>query len=480
MAGLATSKNVPLPKNWSKNTKLAFLNAVSLAHRAIVVAHSWCANSRIPGIRRTAEIEHLKAQLALSQEIQRIKDARWSHIPPEKRPHYPPTERLAILAIRAAQGWNKAQTGREFAVTGETIARWTKRLDDEGEDALVALPTPVNRFPDFVTLLVQQLKSMCPIMGKQRISDTLARAGLHLSASTAGRMIKKNIPKPNPTGTEPTKTDESDKSDTVDEATIAAANGDQSNPTTNAESADTKPKRVVTAKRPDHVWHADLSAFPTWQGFWVPWVPYSWVQAWPFSFWVLVVVDHFSRKTMMIRCFRGIPSAAKVIEAMDVAIAIAGRAPKYIITDQGAQFRDDYRDWCELRGIKPRFGAIGQHGSIAICERFIRTIKQECARRIIIPLRTSLFEAELISYALWYNEHRPHQSLQGRTPNEVYEGRVAARDEPRLEVRRVQKGDDAAAEGVEPIDKTVPRLRLVVKHFEGRKHLPIVELERAA
>jgi hypothetical protein len=51
---------------------------------------------------------------------------------------------------------------------------------------------------------------------------------------------------------------------------------------------------------------------------------------------------------------------------------------------------------------------------------------------------------------------------------------------PRIEVRRVL---NAAGDGMnsapQPAEK-VPRLRLIVKHFENRKHLPLVELERAA
>jgi hypothetical protein len=228
------------------------------------------------------------------------------------------------------------------------------------------------------------------------------------------------------------------------------------------------------------VWHTDLTAIPTLLGFWIPWFPKCWEQHWPFCFWTLVVIDHYSRKAMLLHCFRGRPTATEVTDTLDIAIAMVGKAPKYIISDQGTQFREDYKDWCEIRGIKPRFGAIGQHGSIAICERFIRTLKQECVRRIIIPLTTEAFERELLTYALWYNEHRPHQSLQGRTPNEVYESRFPARDMPHIEVRRMPKGKHSDTAVVERLTEKAPRLRLVVKHFENRRHLPIVELERAA
>jgi hypothetical protein len=33
-----------------------------------------------------------------------------------------------------------------------------------------------------------------------------------------------------------------------------------------------------------------------------------------------------------------------------------------------------FKDWCDGQGITPRFGAVGQHGSIALIERFILSL----------------------------------------------------------------------------------------------------------
>src|SRR5581483_1017096 len=101
-----------------------------------------------------------------------------------ERPHYAPTERLAILELRAARGWSLAQTASIFQVTPATIASWTKRLDEEGPDALLRTPEPINKFPDFVRYLVQRLQTHCPRLGKVKIAQILARAGLHLAVST--------------------------------------------------------------------------------------------------------------------------------------------------------------------------------------------------------------------------------------------------------------------------------------------------------
>ena len=40
------------------------------------------------------------------------------------------------------------------------------------------------------------------------------------------------------------------------------------------------------------------------------------------------------------------------------------------------------RQWCRRRGIRPRFGAVGKHGGIAIADRFVRSLKTERTRRM--------------------------------------------------------------------------------------------------
>src|SRR5207249_9976980 len=101
-------------------------------------------------------------EILLLREESRIKDVRMDQIRPQRRPHYPPVERLAILELRAARGWSLAQTAARFLVTPLTISSWTTRLDEEGADALVRIPVPVNRFPEFVGYMVRRLRVLCP------------------------------------------------------------------------------------------------------------------------------------------------------------------------------------------------------------------------------------------------------------------------------------------------------------------------------
>lgn len=156
--------------------------------------------------------------------------------------------------------------------------------------------------------------------------------------------------------------------------------------------------------------------------------------------------------------------------------------PKYIISDKGSQFWcDGFEAWCKHKGIEPLFGALGKCGSIAVIERFIRTLKDECTRRVIIPLRRSDMRRELTLHLDWYNEHRPHEFLVGRTPNEVYHDRPAANEMDRIEVRPHWPPDPSCAAPPAAIDgETGQKVLLVVSYHEGRKHLPVIKLRQVA
>ena len=97
-----------------------------------------------------AEKDRLIQEMELLREEMRIKDTRMASIPAQRRPHYSPVERLAILELRAARIWTRQADGRTVLVTPATIASWMKRVEEEGPAALVQPRGPVNRFPDFV------------------------------------------------------------------------------------------------------------------------------------------------------------------------------------------------------------------------------------------------------------------------------------------------------------------------------------------
>ena len=97
---------IPLPKGWQDCVNSAVLHAIALAHYSIVYARAWAADSINARVRLAAENDRLHEACALLREEIRIKDIRIAQIAPQRRPHYGPLERMAILELRAARGWS--------------------------------------------------------------------------------------------------------------------------------------------------------------------------------------------------------------------------------------------------------------------------------------------------------------------------------------------------------------------------------------
>jgi transposase InsO family protein len=354
---------------------------------------------------------------------------------------------MAILQMKAARCWSLKQASQEFLVTADTIRSWLKRVDEEGPNALIQLREPVNKFPDFVRCLVQQLRVLCPMLGKVKIAQILARAGLHLGATTVGRILKeKPIPKPR-----------------KNQKTIG------NNP-------------VVTSRYPNHLWQIDLTTVPIGPGFWTTWQPFSLPQCWPFGWWIGAIIDHHSRRIMGITLFEREPTSEAVRTFLGRVIHTAGATPRHLVSDQGPHFScKEFKPWCRRKGIRPRFGAIGEHGSIAVIERLSLTLKQNIRWLTLVPLRRRAFLRELRYVAAWCNSHRPHMTLGGRTPDEVHHLLRPMNGQPRFEPRDNWPRRSPCAKPVTLV-KGKPGVQLACElTFQGkRRHLPVVTLKRTA
>ena len=254
----ATGPSIPLPASWSDHVKAATRHVISLARLAMIRTRSWAVNCPNARIRLKAKLEQAESEVANLREELRIKDARMLSVDARRRPHYRPTERLAILELKAARGWSGAETARRFLVKPATIAYWMKRVGEDGESGLLKTQEPVNRFPDFVRYIVRRLKTLWHFMGKKTIAQTLARAGLHLGVTTVKRMLKEKDRKPPESS----------------EKAIEKEKGKEE-----------KKRKPVVSKYPNHVWHVDLTVVSTCAGYWTPWFPFAIPQFWPFAWW---------------------------------------------------------------------------------------------------------------------------------------------------------------------------------------------------
>ena len=221
---------------------------------------------------------------------------------------------------------------------------------------------------------------------------------------------------------------------------------------------------------------------PTSAGFWASWLPFALPQCWPFCWWLAVVVDHYSRRALGCAIFKRQPTSQAVRQFLGRVIARVGAAPKYLITDSGAQFTcSRFQPWCLRHGIATA-AARRPDRQHAVVEPFIRTLKDGCTRVLaVVPSLRRSFQRELQLFFLWYNGDRPHATLEGATPDEIYFRRRPACRAPRFEPRAAwPRASPCSKSQVLVKGRSGVHLDLTAEFIAGRRHLPIVKLKRVA
>ncbi len=101
-----SAPTIPLPKAWNSHVKSAVLHVISLAQYATCYTRGWAADSCNPRVHQQANVDRLNQEVVLLQDQLRIITLRLKSIPARSRPQYKPTERMAILELKAARGWS--------------------------------------------------------------------------------------------------------------------------------------------------------------------------------------------------------------------------------------------------------------------------------------------------------------------------------------------------------------------------------------
>ena len=112
------------------------------------------------------------------------------------------------------------------------------------------------------------------------------------------------------------------------------------------------------------------------------------------------------------------------VEALTEALA-RGR-PEVFNTDQGSQFTSrEFTQILQDRGVKISMDGKERYADNIFVERSWRTVKYE---EVYLKAYVNASEAsrELGAYFRFYNNQRPHQSLNYRTPAEVFHGAIIA------------------------------------------------------
>lgn len=165
--------------------------------------------------------------------------------------------------------------------------------------------------------------------------------------------------------------------------------------------------RGVKIERANHVWAMDITYIPMRRGF----------------VYLAAVVDVASRRVLAHRVSITM-EALFCIEAVEEALARHDR-PEIFNTDQGSQFTSiEFTSVLMAQGVAISMDGKGAWRDNVFVERLWRTVKYE---EVYLRAYDSVSEARIsISrYLAFYNQGRPHSSLDGRTPDEAYFGAQA-------------------------------------------------------
>ena len=160
--------------------------------------------------------------------------------------------------------------------------------------------------------------------------------------------------------------------------------------------------RDLKIERPNQVWATDLTYIPMRRGF----------------VYLAAIVDVFSRRVLAHRVSITM-EADFCIEALEEALARHGR-PEIFNSDQGSQFTSsDFTGVLTAAKVAISMDGKGAWRDNVFVERLWRTVKYE---EVYLRAYDSVPEARasIARYLSFYNQGRPHSSLDGRTPDEAY------------------------------------------------------------
>lgn len=154
--------------------------------------------------------------------------------------------------------------------------------------------------------------------------------------------------------------------------------------------------------RPNQVWATDITYIKLPTGF----------------VYLVTILDVFSRRILSWRLSNSL-STIFCLEALNEALETSG-VPEIFNSDQGAQFTSDEWIYTLINwNIKPSMTGVGRCLDNIHQERFWRTLKYE---NTYIYGYENMIDARLKIgiFIKFYNDERPHQSLDYQNPDEVY------------------------------------------------------------
>ncbi len=94
-----------------------------------------------------------------------------------------------------------------------------------------------------------------------------------------------------------------------------------------------------------------------------------------------------------------------------------GQAPKYLICDHDSKYGSCFRRVATTSGIKLLKTPVHTPQANAVCERFLRSVRQECLDHLLI-LQEKQLQRVLNEYVGYFNRARPHQGIAQLIPQQ--------------------------------------------------------------
>lgn len=171
--------------------------------------------------------------------------------------------------------------------------------------------------------------------------------------------------------------------------------------------------------KPDEVWATDITYIPWRKG----------------HVFLTAILDWNTRAVLGWRLSNTM-DVRFCLEALAEAVAVAGRAPQILNTDQGSQFTSvEWLSAVESLGSQVSMDGRGRWQDNVLIERLWRSVKHEW---VLLHEYNTVPELEALlgEWIERYNRWRPHTANEGQTPWEAYRG-----EPPVLERDQMRRGD---------------------------------------
>jgi putative transposase len=168
--------------------------------------------------------------------------------------------------------------------------------------------------------------------------------------------------------------------------------------------------RKLKITRPNQVWCTDITYLPMRRGF----------------LYLVAIMDWATRKVLAWRISNTL-DAGFCVEALEEALSHYGK-PEIFNTDQGSQFTSfAFTGVLQAAEVQISMDGRGRWMDNVFIERLWRSLKYECVYLNDFETGSAL-RTGVGCWFEYYNNHRPHSTLAGRTPTEAY-GRIGISDQ---------------------------------------------------